>query len=112
VFVILWGVGMVVAGRILRPIQVLSQGVEQFGGGRFGQKISIQTGDEIERLAETFNAMAENLQCSFSELNQTLGEIGRLEQKYRDLIENAPEMIHQLDPSGRFVHVITTDLQN
>ncbi|MFO7654349.1 MAG: HAMP domain-containing protein [Candidatus Krumholzibacteriia bacterium] len=105
VFVILWGAGVVVAGRIVKPIQALSQGVEQFGGGNFAEKIAIRTGDEIERLAETFNGMAENLQHSFSELNQTVDEIGRLEQKYRDLIENAPEMIHQLDPSGRFVHV-------
>lgn len=111
VFVILWGAGVVVAGRIVKPIQALSQGVEQFGGGNFAEKIAIRTGDEIERLAETFNGMAENLQHSFSELNQTVDEIGRLEQKYRDLIENAPEMIHQLDPSGRFVHVNATELQ-
>ena len=40
-----------------------------------------------------------------------MNEIGQLEEKYRDLIENAPEMIHQLDPSGRFVHVNSTELQ-
>ena len=111
VFVILWGAGVVVAGRIVKPIQALSQGVEQFGGGNLSEKIAIRTGDEIERLADTFNAMADNLQHSFSELNQKVDEIGRLEQKYRDLIENAPEMIHQLDPAGRFVHVNTTELQ-
>lgn len=111
VFVILWGAGVVVAGRIVKPIQALSQGVEQFGCGNLSEKIAIRTGDEIERLADTFNAMAANLQHSFSELNQKVDEIGRLEQKYRDLIENAPEMIHQLDPAGRFVHVNTTELQ-
>ncbi|MCA9419982.1 MAG: HAMP domain-containing protein, partial [Nitrospira sp.] len=58
VFVILWGAGVVVAGRIVRPIQALSQGVEQFGEGYLSEKIAIRTGDEIERLADTFNAMA------------------------------------------------------
>ncbi len=111
VFVILWGVGIVVAGRILKPIQALSEGVEQFGSGNLGKHIDIRTGDEIERLAETFNGMAGNLQRSFSQLNQKVEEVGRLEEKYRDLIENAPEMIHQLDPSGRFVHVNSTELQ-
>jgi len=110
VFVILWGVGIVVAGRIVKPIQALSEGVEQFGSGNFVEHIDIRTGDEIERLAETFNGMAGNLQRSFSQLNQKVEEIGRLEEKYRDLIENAPEMIHQLDPSGRFVHVNSTEL--
>ena len=111
VFVILWGVGIIVAGRIVRPIQALSEGVEQFGGGHLVDKIDIRTGDEIERLAETFNGMAGNLQRSFSQLNQKVEEIGQLEEKYRDLIENAPEMIHQLDPTGRFVHVNSTELQ-
>ena len=111
VFVILWGAGIVVAGRIVRPIQALSEGVEQFSRGNLAEHIDIRTGDEIERLAETFNAMAGNLQRSFSQLNQKVEEIGRLEEKYRDLIENAPEMIHQLDPSGRFVHVNSTELQ-
>ncbi len=111
VFVILWGVGILVAGRILKPIQALSEGVEQFGSGNLSEQIDIRTGDEIERLAETFNGMAGNLQRSFSQLNQKVEEIGRLEEKYRDLIENAPEMIHQLDPAGRFVHVNSTELQ-
>ncbi|MGB0910851.1 MAG: PAS domain-containing sensor histidine kinase, partial [Nitrospirales bacterium] len=38
-------------------------------------------------------------------------EIGRLEEKYRDLIENSPEMIHQLHASGQFVHVNQTELR-
>ena len=111
VFVILWGAGIVVAGRIVRPIQALSEGVEQFSSGKLAGHIDIRTGDEIERLAERFNAMAGNLQRSFLQLNQKVEEVGRLEEKYRDLIENAPEMIHQLDPSGRFVHVNSTELE-
>ncbi len=111
VFVILWIAGIVVAGRIVKPIQALSEGVEQFGRGNLVEPIEIPTGDEIERLAETFNGMAGNLQRSFSQLNQKVEEIGRLEEKYRDLIENAPEMIHQLAPNGRFVHVNSTELQ-
>ena len=110
VFVILWVAGIVVAGRIVKPIQALSEGVEQFASGNLVEHIDIRTGDEIERLAETFNGMAGNLQRSFSQLNQKVDEIGRLEEKYRDLIENAPEMIHQLDPAGRFVHVNSTEL--
>ena len=110
VFVILWIAGIVVAGRIVRPIQALSEGVEQFGSGNLVEPIHIHTGDEIERLAETFNGMAGNLQRSFAQLNQKVEEIGELKEKYRDLIENAPEMIHQLDPNGRFVHVNSTEL--
>jgi PAS domain S-box-containing protein len=33
------------------------------------------------------------------------------EEKYRDLIENAPEMIHQLDVQGRFLGINKTELE-
>ncbi len=32
------------------------------------------------------------------------------EEKYRDLVENAPEMIHEIDPRGRFISVNKTEL--
>src|SRR6478735_6942236 len=41
---------------------------------------------------------------------QRMGEVRALEEKYRDLIEHSPEMIYQLDRSGRFVHVNKTGL--
>ncbi|MEE9585093.1 MAG: PAS domain S-box protein [Candidatus Brocadiales bacterium] len=34
------------------------------------------------------------------------------EEKYRDLIENAPEMIHQVDSGGEFLTVNRTELKN
>ena len=110
VFIILWITGVVVAGRIVRPIQSLYEGVQRIGRGNLEHHLDVKTGDEIERLAEAFNTMAENLQYSFTQLNQKMGEIGGLEEKYRDLIENSPEMIHQVDASGQFVHVNKTEL--
>ncbi len=38
-------------------------------------------------------------------------DVHRLEEKYRDLIEHSPEMIYQLNRSGRFVHVNKTGLE-
>ncbi|MDE1889684.1 MAG: PAS domain S-box protein [Planctomycetota bacterium] len=32
------------------------------------------------------------------------------EEKYRNLVENAPEMIHEIDPEGRFLNVNRTEL--
>ena len=111
VFVILWVSGVVVAGRIVKPIQSLHEGVQRIGSGSLQHQLDIKTGDEIEQLANAFNGMSSNLQHSFTELNQKVAEIGRLEEKYRDLIENSPEMIHQLHASGKFVHVNQTELR-
>ena len=110
VFVILWITGVLVAGRIVKPIQSLHEGVQRIGSGSLESQLNIKTGDEIEQLADAFNGMAGNLKHSFAELNQKVSEIGRLEEKYRDLIENSPEMIHQLHASGKFVHVNQTEL--
>ena len=66
---------------------------------------------KIEALSHAFNKMAVNLKQSFSQLNTQMEEIGLLEERYRDLIENSPEMIHQIDKTGRFVHVNNTELE-
>jgi PAS domain S-box-containing protein len=104
------GVGIIVAHRIARPIQLLQEGVQQIGSGRLEQRLELKTGDEIEELAQAFNDMASNLQRSFGQIEQRMAEVRQLEEKYRDLIEHAPEMICQLDRSGRLVHVNKTGL--
>ncbi len=111
VLAVLWGTGMVVARRIARPIQILHDGAQRIGTGSLDHQLVLKTGDEIEHLAEAFNRMAANLKQSFGQLEQRMAEIRRLEEKYRDLIENSPEMIHQLDKAGQFVHVNKTELE-
>lgn len=110
VFAVLGVTGLVVARRLVRPIQILHDGAQRLGAGNLDQRLTLRTGDEIERLAEAFNRMAANLQQSFGQLQQRMAEIRVLEEKYRDLIENAPEMIHQVNKAGRFVHVNQTEL--
>ncbi len=111
VFGVLWGTGVVVARRLVRPIQILQEGAQRFGSGELAHQLDIRTGDEIQHLAEAFNRMAGNLQQSFGELGQRMSEIRQLEEKYRDLIENSPEMIHQLSKAGQFVHANKTELE-
>lgn len=110
VLAVLWGTGLLAARRIARPIQLLHDGVQQIGSGRLERRLELKTGDEIEKLADAFNQMASNLQRSFGQIEQRMGEVRALEEKYRDLIEHSPEMIYQLDRSGRFVHVNKTGL--
>src|SRR2546427_8705661 len=107
----LWGTGVVVARRIARPIRILHEGAQHIGTGNLAHQLVVKTGDEIEHLADAFNSMAANLRQSFGQLEQRMRDIRRLEEKYRDLIENSPEMIHQLNKAGQFVHVNKTELE-
>jgi len=107
---VLCGTGVMVARQIAGPIRLLHTGVQEIGSGRLERRLDLKTGDEIEGLAEAFNHMASNLQRSFGQIEQRMTEVRQLEEKYRDLIENSPEMIYQLDRSGTFVHVNKTGL--
>jgi len=54
----------VLASRMTKPIHLLEDGTERIGAGQFDHRIHIETGDELQRLAESFNAMATELAVS------------------------------------------------
>jgi class 3 adenylate cyclase len=54
----------VLARRMTQPIRLLEDGTERIGAGQFDVRIEIKTGDEFQRLAESFNAMAADLAVS------------------------------------------------
>ncbi len=62
--------GRYLAGYIVRPIQVLQSGAATIGRGDLDHTINLQTGDEIQTLAEAFNTMARNLRASQAEIER------------------------------------------
>src|SRR5215203_2775840 len=52
------------ARRMMGPIRLLEEGTERIGAGEFDHRIEIRTGDELQRLADSFNAMAAELTVS------------------------------------------------
>ena len=51
--------------HITNPIQELIHASEQVTAGQFDQHIEVETGDEIETLADQFNLMSEKLDESY-----------------------------------------------
>jgi adenylate cyclase len=49
------------ADRMTEPIRLLEEGTERIGAGLFDHRITIETGDEFQRLADSFNRMAAEL---------------------------------------------------
>ncbi|MDP2329215.1 MAG: ATP-binding protein [Reyranella sp.] len=68
--------------RMASPIRALSAGAERLGGGDFGHRIAVKTGDEVEALADNFNQMADQLQESHATLEQ------RVVDRTRELSES------------------------
>jgi signal transduction histidine kinase len=58
------------ARRLARPIAVLQHGARRIGEGDLEQRIDIRTGDELETLAEQFNAMSRRLRESYAGLER------------------------------------------
>jgi signal transduction histidine kinase len=74
--------GLVVTRRILRPIHMLKQGVQEIGQGNLEHRIDVRSGDEIEVLAFEFNRMAERMQRTQEQLQRRGQE---LEQRVNQL---------------------------
>jgi signal transduction histidine kinase/ActR/RegA family two-component response regulator len=90
--------GLLLARRMVVPIRALQAGAVRIGRGDLRQRISINTGDELEALGEQFNAMASRLHESYSDLE------GKVEERTRQL-----EAANQA--KSRFVAVASHDLR-
>lgn len=62
------------AWRIARPVRELAQGAERIGAGQLSHRITLHSGDELERLGERFNEMATELQASYDNLGRQVEE--------------------------------------
>ena len=62
--------GIFLARRMIVPIRVLRDGAARIGRGDLTQRISIDTGDELQALGDQFNSMAEQLQDLYSTLER------------------------------------------
>ncbi len=54
--------------RITHPVTQLISAAKEIAGGNYGQKIVLHTGDELEQLVSQFNLMSQQLQESYTQL--------------------------------------------
>jgi signal transduction histidine kinase len=78
--------GLVLARRMVGPIQALRAGAARIGSGDLGQRISVKTGDELEALADQFNDMAGRLQESYADLEK------KVELRTHELAQSVAEL--------------------
>lgn len=80
------------------PLDKLFIGIREVGKGNLTYKVKVKSGDEIGKLAETFNKMTGDLMLAGKKLSES-------EERYRVFIENAHDMIQSVGADGRFLFV-------
>lgn len=63
---------VIIRRLVIKPLGALRKGAEDVREGRFGLKVDIKTGDEIQYLAETFNTMAQEIESSQKRLEKAV----------------------------------------
>lgn len=100
--------GLYLAKRITRPVQMLSVAAREIAQGRYDQRIEHQATDEFGSMIEAFNAMAAELASSRRRLERAAVD---LERKNREvdgrrryietIVERVATGVISIDPAGR-----------
>lgn len=95
-------ISIVLTGRMIRPISVLSEAARRIGAGDMEARAGIAGSDEIARLGEDFNRMAE----SIARYRQSsLGELFLVQQASQATIDSIPDPVFVFDTSGKTIMV-------
>jgi len=65
---------LLLARRVIRPLNVLREGAEHLGRGDLGARLELKTGDEFEIVAEEFNKMTDSLRELYTDLEHKVAE--------------------------------------
>ena len=72
--IVLSFMGVYAAGFIVKPLQDLKKGARLIGFGNLDHRLHLDTGGDIQDLADEFNDMAIKLKASYSSLEQKVAE--------------------------------------
>jgi two-component system nitrogen regulation sensor histidine kinase NtrY len=99
--------GVYLAKRITRPVQMLAQAAREIGAGRLDQHLEPQSDDEFGALTEAFNAMAGELASSRRKVERSTIELERknVEVEHRrryieTILERITTGVVSLDAAG------------
>ena len=90
--------GIVLTKTITLPIKEVTDQAYYMAQGDYSRKIKVLTADEIGRLGETFNYLAE-------QLNHTINEMSSEKSKVEAIINNMSDGIVALDGKGHLIQV-------
>jgi sigma-B regulation protein RsbU (phosphoserine phosphatase) len=86
------------SSRITRPILALDEGARQVGGGNLDYRVRLRTGDELERLADSFLKMTQDLKIYIRDLKETTAAKERIESELSVAHDIQMGILHKIFP--------------
>jgi two-component system nitrogen regulation sensor histidine kinase NtrY len=100
--------GLYLAKRITRPVQMLAAAADEIGAGHLDHRVDVQVGDEFASLIDAFNRMAGDLATSRKRLEQSAVQLERRHEEVegrRQYVETVLDRIAtgviSIDTEGR-----------
>ncbi len=90
--------GLILTRTITLPIKEVTGQAHEMAGGDFSRKIEVQASDEIGRLGETFNYLAERL-------SHTIDEMSTEKNKVEAIINNMSDGVAALNGKGHLIQI-------
>jgi two-component system phosphate regulon sensor histidine kinase PhoR len=100
--------GVLLARRITRPVESLTAAAQSVADGSYAQRIHTRSSDEVGRLAEAFNRMAEQLSARMDTLtherNQVLAVLRSMVEGVV-AVDRGENVVHMNEPAGAILRV-------
>jgi two-component system, NtrC family, sensor kinase len=104
--------GVLLARRLVRPIESIQAAAAKIGSGSLDERIEIPSHDELGALAEEFNRMAARLQESYAGLEQKVEERTlELETALKELDEKSRELEAASEHKSAFLANMSHELR-
>lgn len=96
--------GLYLAKRITKPIQMLANAAREIGAGHLDQRVEPQSDDEFGSLTEAFNTMADELATSRRRVEQSTVDLERRRRYVETILERITTGVVSINANG----VVTT----
>lgn len=87
-----------ISRSIIKPIMLLATEAKVIGGGDFDARIELNSGDELQQLAESFNLMAADLKSYIINLEKTTSEKERIQSELTIATDIQASMLPRIFP--------------
>ena len=90
---------------VTRPVAALAAATQEISRGRLDHRVEVPAADEIGDLVRSFNRMAEELQNSRKQIEDSSRELEQRRQHIETILESIPTGVLSLNAERRITHV-------